>query len=90
MSQETPPPLIEFPCDFSLKIMGVQHPDFVSEIVKAVRVHAPDTREEGVKLRPSSKGNYVGATVTVRAENQEQLDNIYRAVTSHPLVKVVF
>ncbi|MBQ9601312.1 MAG: DUF493 family protein [Neisseriaceae bacterium] len=82
--------LIEFPTHFQLKIMGAQHPDFVSEILKAICEHAPDTREEHVKLRPSSNGNYVGATVTVYTTSQEHLDNIYRCVTSHPMVKVVF
>lgn len=82
--------LIEFPTDFKLKIMGAEHPDFVAEILKAIQQHAPNTREEHVTLRPSSGGKFVGATVTVYAENQEHLDNIYRAVTSHPMVKVVF
>ncbi|MDK4679890.1 YbeD family protein [Kingella negevensis] len=83
-------PLIEFPTHFDLKIMGAQHPDFSSEILKTVQQHSPSTTEAHIKLRPSSKGNYVGATVTVYAENQEHLDNIYRAVTSHHMVKVVF
>ena len=79
-------PLIAFPTHFDLKIMG----DIAAEILKAVQTHAPDTTEEHVKLRPSTNGNYLGATVTVYAENQEHLDNIYRSVTSHPMVKVVF
>lgn len=90
MSNPQTPPLIEFPTDFSIKAMGAKHPDFVKEIVQAVREYAPDTREEDVVLRPSSAGNYVGATLKVYVENQEQLDNVYRALTSHPMVKVVF
>ncbi|MDO4433514.1 MAG: DUF493 family protein [Alysiella sp.] len=89
-ANQTQSSLIEFPTDFNLKIMGAQHPDFVPEILKAIQTHAPHTTEANVKLRPSSGGKFIGATVTVRAENQEQLDNIYRAVTSHPMVKVVF
>lgn len=82
--------LIEFPTHFQLKIMGAQHPDFVVEILKAICEHAPQTTEQDVKLRPSSSGNYIGATVTVYATSQTQLDNIYRSVTTHPMVKVVF
>lgn len=82
--------LIEFPTNFKLKIMGAEHPEFVNEILKAIREHAPNTSHEHVTLRPSSGGKFVGATVTVYAENQEHLDNIYRSVTSHPMVKVVF
>lgn len=90
MNTDTQTSLIEFPCDFSLKIMGAQHPDFPAEILAAVRLHAPDTTEEHIRLRPSSGGNYISATVTVRVQNQAQLDDIYRSVTAHPLVKVVF
>lgn len=82
--------LIDFPTNFQLKIMGAEHPDFVPEILKAIQEHAPKTCEDDVTLRPSSGGKFVGATVTVYAENQEHLDNIYRCVTSHPMVKVVF
>ena len=44
---------------------------------------------EGIEVRPSSGGNYTGLTVTVRALNREHLDDIYRALTGHPMVKVV-
>lgn len=82
--------LIDFPTDFKLKIMGAEHPDFVPEILKAIQQHAPQTNENHVQTRPSSGGKFVGATVTVHALNQQHLDDIYRAVTSHPMVKVVF
>ncbi|KPN70971.1 YbeD family protein [Neisseria sp. 83E34] len=81
--------LIEFPCKFPLKIMGAKHPEFPAEVIKAVKVHAPDASEEHLQHRESSSGNYTGLTLPVNVENQEQLDNIYRALTSHPMVKVV-
>ena len=81
--------LIEFPCTFPVKVMGAVHPEFESAILETVRKHAPDTEPHHITTRPSSKGNYTGATVHVNVENQEQLDNIYRDLTSHELVKVV-
>lgn len=69
--------------------MGQQHPDFSLAVLETVRIHAPDTHEGHISTRPSSKGNYISATVKVSVNNQEQLDNIYRALTSHELVKVV-
>ncbi len=81
--------LIEFPCTFPLKVMGAVHPEFESAILAAVRLHAPNTEAHHITTRPSSKGNYTGATVQVYVESQEQLDNIYYALTSHELVKVV-
>ena len=81
--------LIEFPCVFPIKVMGAVHPDFERAVLAAVREHAPDTEEKHMTVRPSSKGNYTAATVSVNVENQEQLDNIYRTLTGHELVKVV-
>jgi hypothetical protein len=40
-------------------------------------------------MRPSSQGNYLALTVTVRATSREQLDNLYRELSSHAMVKVV-
>ena len=90
MSDNEQKSLAEFPSLFPIKIMGEQHPEFREAILVAIRVHAPDLDETLVVERVSSKGNYTGFTITVNAQSQEQLDNIYRALTSHPRVKVVF
>ena len=42
-----------------------------------------------VELRESSGGKYLGVTVTITATSRAQLDNLYRAFSSHPMVKVV-
>lgn len=82
--------LIEFPCNFPIKVMGGQHPEFESSVLACVQKHAPETQAHHVRIRPSSKGNYLSATVQVNnVQNQEQLDNIYRDLTAHELVKVV-
>lgn len=81
--------LLEFPCDFPLKIMGNNHPEMASTIAAVVITHAPDFDEATIELRESSKGNYLSLTCTVRATSQNQLDDLYRALTSHPMVKVV-
>ena len=89
MSETNQETLLEFPCRFSIKIMGAKHPEFAVQILETVRLHAPDTAEHDMRHRESSQGNYQGVTITINAENKEQLDNIYRALTSHPMVKVV-
>ncbi|HTH95345.1 MAG TPA: DUF493 family protein [Rhodocyclaceae bacterium] len=81
--------LIEFPSDFPIKIMGHNTEEITEAIVAVVLVHAPDFDRTTLEIRPSSKGTYVGITATVRATSQAQLDDLYRALTSHPLVKVV-
>lgn len=81
--------LLEFPCDFPIKIMGKAHPEFKDTIFKVVSVHDKEIDLENIEERASSGGNYTGLTITVRATSQEQLDEIYRALTGHPMVKVV-
>ncbi len=89
MSQTPPAKLLEFPCQFPLKIMGAQHPEFATTVLSVVREHAPDTGEQHMSTRDSRGGNYLSCTISVWVESQEQLDNIYRALTAHPVVKVV-
>lgn len=81
--------LLDFPCDFPLKIMGAAVDGFAQAIVAVVLVHAPDFDPAGVEMRPSSSGKYLSLTCTVRATSQTQLDALYRELSAHPLVKVV-
>ncbi|WGS50238.1 DUF493 family protein [Paraburkholderia sp. D15] len=81
--------LLEFPCDFPIKIMGKTHPEFTDTIVEVVRKFDSGVDASRLETRPSSGGNYTGLTITVRATSQQQLDDIYRALTGHPMVKVV-
>ncbi len=81
--------LIEYPSDFPIKIMGVMQDAFAQTMVELVKEHDPDFHAGRMEMRPSSKGTYLSLTVTVRATSREQLDNLYRALTAHPMVKVV-
>ncbi|NMF97014.1 DUF493 domain-containing protein [Aromatoleum toluolicum] len=89
MADQNPETLLEFPCDFPIKIMGARVDEFAQVVVDVVRRHAPDFDPATVQMRPSSKGNYLSLTCTVRAESKAQLDALYRELSAHPLVKVV-
>ncbi len=81
--------LLEFPCDFPLKVMGARTENFAQTIVDVVLRHAPDFNPATAEMRPSAKGNYLSLTCTIRATSQLQLDNLYRELSAHPMVKVV-
>lgn len=85
----TRPALLEFPCDFPLKIMGATTDGFAQAIVAVVLEHAPEFDAATMEMRPSRAGNYLALTCTIRATSQTQLDALYQALTAHPLVKVV-
>lgn len=81
--------LIEYPCDFPIKAMGLRVDGFAQAVIEVVLRHAPDFDPAGVEMRPSSKGNYLAVTCTFRAVSQVQVDALYRELTAHPMVKVV-
>ncbi len=81
--------LLEFPCDFPLKIMGATREGFAQAIVELVLKHAPDFDAAKVEMRPSKAGNYLSLTCTIRATSKPQLDALYRELTGHPWVKIV-
>lgn len=81
--------LIEYPSDFPIKVVGIMHDEFAQTIVEVVTVHDPDFHAGKVEMRPSSAGKYLSLTLTVRATSRNQLDDLYRALSSHPMVKFV-
>jgi putative lipoic acid-binding regulatory protein len=69
--------------------MGVHSDVFAQEIVAIVLRHAPDFVAETVEMRASAGGKYLAVTCTIRATSRPQLDDLYRALSGHPGVKVV-
>lgn len=80
---------IQYPCDFPIKIMGEKRDDFAQTMTDVIRLHDPLFDAATLGMRLSSQGNYLSLTATVKATSREQLDNLYRALSSHPMVKVV-
>jgi len=81
--------LIEYPSRFPIKVMGVNVDGFVHAMVTVARQFDPGFDAATVELRPSSGNKYLGVTLTVTATSREQLDELYRTLSTHPLVKVV-
>jgi len=81
--------LIEYPSLFPIKIMGAKADGFVHAITQVAEHFDPSFDASTVELRPSKAGNYLGITITVTATSREQLDELYRTLSTHPMVKVV-
>ena len=81
--------LIDYPCAFPIKVMGAQVEGFAAAVIAVCRHFDPELDANLVELRPSKGGNYLGVTVTIRATSREQLDELYRTLSTHPMVKVV-
>jgi putative lipoic acid-binding regulatory protein len=78
MSQGDNEILLEFPCDFSIKAMGLANNEFELLVVDIVRRHTKELRENAVCSRPSKNGKYCSITITIQATSKKQLDTIYQ------------
>ena len=89
--KEIPPEqsLIEYPSQFPIKVMGENVDGFAQAVVMVARQFDPGFDAATVETRPSKAGKYLGVTITVTATSREQLDELYRTLSTHPMVKVV-
>jgi putative lipoic acid-binding regulatory protein len=83
------PSLIEYPSRFPVKVMGAKVDGFVHAVTQIAKQFDPTFDASTVELRDSSAGKYLGVTITITATSREQLDELYRTLSSHPMVKVV-
>ena len=83
------PSLIEYPSQFPIKVMGLKVDGMVAAITHVAHQFDPAFDASTIELRESSGGKYLGVTVTVTATSREQLDELYRTLSTHPMVKVV-
>jgi putative lipoic acid-binding regulatory protein len=81
--------LLEFPCAFPLKIMGLADGALAQAALGIVQRHAPDFDTGSMETRVSSGGKYLSLTCTINATSKAQLDALYRELSGHPAVKVV-
>ncbi len=80
MSNES---IMEFPCEFPIKMMGKDTPEFIAMARSLVEKHAGPLGDDAVKTAQSSNGNFVSVTVTISASSRQQLDDIYEDLTAH-------
>ncbi len=83
MSEDT---LLEFPCQFPIKVMGKAILELDLLVIEIVRRHVSDIQEGSITTRTSKDGNYLAVTITIEASSKQQLDAIYQDLSSHPHV----
>jgi len=83
------PSLIEYPSRFPIKVMGANVSGFAEAVVAIAQRFDPEFDAKTIERRPSKGNNYLGLTITITATSREQLDELYRTLSTHPMVKVV-
>jgi uncharacterized protein len=81
--------LFEFPCDFPIKVMGRRTDDFRSLVLGIVQKHAGSIDPANIEERPSKDGKYLSLTCTFKAQSKDQLDALYRELTTCERVLIV-
>ena len=81
--------LIDYPCKFILKVIGHNSSEFEGQVVAVIRQYVPDLGEGAISERTGKGNKYSSLTVTIQANNQEQVDNIYCALNASPEIIMV-
>lgn len=79
--------LLDFPCDFNFKIMGVSSDTLQDEILAVIQQHAPGDYRPS--QRPSSKGNYTSISVSVVVTDKAHVEQLYRELSAIEDVRYV-
>ncbi len=81
--------LINYPCDFPLKIFGLQQPGFAHAVLEVVTKHDPGFLAASMEMRSSKTARYLSLTCTIKATSREQLDALYQDLCDHPSIVMV-
>ena len=81
--------LIEFPCMLPIKVMGEVHDEFTSTVIKIIKQKNKDFDPSTIEMKGSSEGRYISLTCFVYVTSKPELDDIYRSLSTHPMIKVV-
>lgn len=79
--------IVKFPCPFPLKVMGLNTGTFETVIKEIIDRHL-DPDPVVYTTQPSKTGKYLSITATFIATSREQIDELYRELNSHELVKM--
>lgn len=82
-------PKIEFPCQYSIRVMGEKSPEFTDTVIKIIQKHAPELKTDTGKGRDSKKGRFMSVHVFIQATGKEQLQAIFDDLKAYPAVKMV-
>jgi putative lipoic acid-binding regulatory protein len=83
------PLLIEYPCEFPIKIMGHTRAGFAQAMLEVISRHAPDFNGATLEMKSSKHGKYLSITCVINATSRAQLDALYQELCDHPMVVMV-
>ncbi len=82
MPKEPADTLLEFPCDFPVKVMGKFTDEFEALVREIIERHVGELPYGAVSSRPSSNRRFVAVTILIKAQSKQQLDELYLELTA--------
>ncbi|GAB4226192.1 MAG: DUF493 domain-containing protein [Francisella sp.] len=79
----------EFPCQFPIKIMANPQKETIDFILSVFEKYVPEYNKINFSTKESKTGKYISITAIFTADSKEQLDNIYKEISSHSEVHMV-
>jgi putative lipoic acid-binding regulatory protein len=80
--------LLEFPCKFPVKAMGLACDELEIAVLEIINRHVDNLPENALSIRPSKNGKYTAITITITAHSKDQLDAIYMDLTACEYVSI--
>jgi putative lipoic acid-binding regulatory protein len=68
--------------------MGRADAGFVDNAIRLIEQHAGSVSKDCVQTTTSKNGNFLSVTITIDAQSQQQLDNIYNDLSGHEEILV--
>lgn len=79
--------LLEFPCVFAFKVMGIAGPTLMEDVLSVIQKHAPG--DYAPKVKPSSKGTYQSISIPVTVDSKALIETIYTELNKLESVRYI-
>ena len=79
--------LLEFPCNFTFKVVGEAKPELADEVLTVVQKNLPG--DYVPKIKKSKNGNFYSVSITCYVQNISQVETLYKELSEIEIVKMV-
>lgn len=79
--------MLQFPCLFTYKVIGLAQPELIDQIVKVIQCKLPG--DYTPQIKSSNKGNYLSVSITIFASSFEQIESLYHELSNINIVRMV-
>lgn len=75
---------LEFPREYSIKVMGFNQPEFEDVLLAHMKPIIPDCMDTPVKTALSKADKYISITIAFRAQSSEHVDEVFAQARACP------